>query len=307
LGADADLLEKASTRLALHGIFAIVSAKPFDRKASIDVGRIHYNDWVYVGTKDANITRAYNDTPVRSTLKQGGTLWLAGAGGPIGRMHLQRAIELPGAPATIVCSDVSDVRLEDLRSSFQDDAKANLISLVCLNPMKKEEYSRYMDGVKSCGGFDDIIVLAPIPAVITDCSSYLALDGVMNIFAGVNRGTMAALDLNDVLNKHVRVIGHSASSMSDMRIMLSDIESGRLSPNRAVAAIGSLEAAKVGLQALKDATYPGKVVIFPNIKYMPITALPDLKDTLPSVYARLKNGHEWTIEAEQEFLRIMLP
>ena len=307
LGADADLLEKVSPKLALHGIFAIVSDKPFDRKASIDAGRIHYNDWVYAGTKGTNIARAYSDTPVRSTLKSGGTLWLAGAGGPIGRMHLQRAIELPGAPATIVCSDVSDARLEDLRTSFQDDAKANLISLVCLNPMKKEEYSQYMNGIKSCGGFDDIIVLAPIPAVISDCATYLAPDGVMNIFAGVNRGTMAALDLNDVLNKHVRVIGHSASSVDDMKLMLNDTETGRLSPNRSVAAIGSLEAAKVGLQALKDATYPGKVVIFPNIKYMPVTALPELKDKLPTVYAKLKNGREWTVEAEQEFLRVMLP
>jgi threonine dehydrogenase-like Zn-dependent dehydrogenase len=222
-------------------------------------------------------------------------------------MHLQRAIELPGAPAIIVCTDVSDTRLEDLRVSFENDAKGNLISLVCLNPTKKEEYSQYMAGIKSCGGFDDIIVLAPVPAVIADAATYLAPEGVMNIFAGVNRGTMAAIDLNDMLNKHVRVIGHSASSIDDMKLMLSDTESGVLSPNRSVAAVGSLDAAKVGLIALKDATYPGKVVIFPNIKYMPVTALPDLKEVLPTVYAKLKDGREWTVEAEEEFLRQMLP
>ncbi len=307
LGADADIVEKVSPKLAPFGVFAIVSDKPFARKVNIDVGRVHYTRWVYVGTKSANVARAYADTPVRATLKPGGTLWLVGAGGPIGRMHLQRAVELPGAPAIIVATDVADARLEDLRVSFQQDAKENLISLVCLNPTKKDEYDKYMAGVKSCGGFDDIIVLAPIPAVITDASTYLAPDGVMNVFAGVNRGTMAYLDLNDVLNKRVRVIGHSASTVDDMRMMLHDTETGRLSPNRSVAAVGSLEAAKEGLKALKDATYPGKVVIFPNIKYMPVTALPDLKDKLPTVYARLKDGREWTVEAEEEFLRIMLP
>ena len=307
LGADADLVENISPKLAHFGVFATISDRPFSRSVSIDVGRIHYNRWVYVGAKGADIALAYSDTPVRSTLKPGGTSWLVGAGGPIGRMHLQRAIELPGAPAVIVCTDVSDNRLEDLRQSFENDAKANLISLVCLNPTKKEEYSQYMAGVKSCGGFDDIIVLAPVPAVISDSATYLAPDGVMNVFAGVNRGTNASINLNDVLNKHVRVIGHSASSVDDMKLMLSDTESGVLSPNRSVAAVGSLEAAKVGLQALKDATYPGKVVIFPNIKYMPVTALPDLKDILPTVYAKLKNGREWTVEAEEEFLRIMLP
>jgi threonine dehydrogenase-like Zn-dependent dehydrogenase len=307
LGPDAALIEKVSPRLAQHGMLAVVTDKPFARKVSIDAGRIHYNDWVYVGAKGSNISRAYSDTPVRATLKPGGTCWIPGAGGPIGRMHLQRAIELPGAPATIVCTDVSDVRLNDLRESFESDAKKNLISLVCLNPTRKEEYEATMAGFKSCGGFDDIIMLVPVPAIISDSANYLANEGVMNIFAGVNRGTMAELDLNDMLNKHVRVIGHSASTIDDMKLMLHDTETGVLSPNRSVAAIGSLEAAKDGLQSLKNATYPGKVVIFPNIKYMPVTALSDLKDKLPTVYAKLKDNREWTVEAEEEFLRLMLP
>ncbi|MGQ9815595.1 MAG: alcohol dehydrogenase catalytic domain-containing protein, partial [Candidatus Roseilinea sp.] len=51
LGSDAELIEKVSPWLADFGIVAIVSDKPFARKTSIDVGRIHYNRWVYVGTK----------------------------------------------------------------------------------------------------------------------------------------------------------------------------------------------------------------------------------------------------------------
>jgi hypothetical protein len=39
----------------------------------------------------------------------------------------------------------------------------------------------------------------------------------------------------------------------------------------------------------------------------PLTALPDLKETLPSVYAKLRDGREWTAEAEEEFLRLLLP
>jgi hypothetical protein len=84
------------------------------------------------------------------------------------------------------------------------------------------------------------------------------------------------------------------------------VESGALSPNRSVAAVGSLNAARDGLQAVKDATFPGKIVIYPHIKEMPLTPLSELKDKLPSVYARLKEGHEWTVEAEEEFLRLML-
>jgi hypothetical protein len=48
------------------------------------------------------------------------------------------------------------------------------------------------------------------------------------------------------------------------------------------------------------------VVIYPHIKAMPITAVPALKDVLPSVYAKLENGRDWTVEAENEFLNMML-
>jgi hypothetical protein len=128
----------------------------------------------------------------------------------------------------------------------------------------------------------------------------------MNVFAGVARGTMAELDLSDVYLKDVRVIGHSASTISDLRLMLHQAETGDLSPNRSVAAIGSLGAARDGLQSVHDAVFPGKVVIFPHIKEMPLTPLPELKDKMPSVYAKLKDGREWTVEAEKEFLRLML-
>jgi hypothetical protein len=80
-----------------------------------------------------------------------------------------------------------------------------------------------------------------------------------------------------------------------------------LSPNRAVAAIGSIHAARDGLQKVKEQVFPGKVVIFLNIKEMPLTPLPELKEKMPSVYVKLKDGREWTNEAEDEFLRLMLP
>jgi len=212
---------------------------------------------------------------------------------------------LADGPSTIVCTDVSDLRLQDLCTSFEAEAVAKGIDLICLNPLDRENYQMGMAPLKE-PGFDDIIVLAPIPAVISDAAHYLAPKGVMNVFAGVARGTMAELDLSDVYLKDARVIGHSASSIDDLRLMLSQAESGELSPNRSVAAVGSLGAARDGLQSVQDTVFPGKVVIFPHIKDMPLTPLPELKEVLPTVYAKLKDGREWTVEAEEEFLRLML-
>jgi D-arabinose 1-dehydrogenase-like Zn-dependent alcohol dehydrogenase len=306
LGADADVIETVSPWLADFGVVAIVADKPLPRNVAVDIGRVHYNRWVYVGGPGPDIARVYNDVPVRSSLKPGGRAWFVGAGGPMGRMHVQRAIQLAEGPSTIVCTDISDLRLEDLCVSFEAEAAAKGIEWLCLNPMNEETYAAGMAPFKE-SGFDDIIVLAPVPAVISDAATYLGLKGVMNVFAGVARGTMADLDLSDAFMKDARVIGHSASSIDDLRLMLSQAESGDLSPNRSVAAVGSLGAARDGLISVHDTTFPGKVVIFPQIEDMPLTPLPELKEVLPTVYAKLKDGREWTVEAEEEFLRLMLP
>ncbi|RME85683.1 MAG: alcohol dehydrogenase, partial [Caldilineae bacterium] len=306
LGADKTLVETVSPFLAPFGIVALVMERALAEPVSIDIGRIHYNRWLYVGTRSSEISDAYTDTPVRSTLRPGGRAWFVGAGGPMGRMHVQRAIQLDNGPAVIVCTDVSDTRLRDLEISFADEARAKGIRFICLNPLERESYQAGMAQFRETG-FDDIIVLAPVPAVISDAATWLAREGVMNIFAGVARGTMAELDLSDIYLRDVRVIGHSASSIDDLRLMLQQCESGQLSPNRSVAAVGSLRAAKDGLRAVQDQVFPGKVVIFPHIKDFPLTALPDLKEKLPTVYARLKNGREWTVEAEEEFLNLLLP
>ena len=223
----------------------------------------------------------------------------------MGRMHVQRAIQVDDGPSVIVCTDVSDLRLQDLCDSFAAEAEAKGIEWICLNPLDKGGYETGMARFRETG-FDDIVVLAPIAPVIADSATWLAPHGVMNVFAGVPRGTMAELDLSEAYLRQTRVIGHSASSIDDLRFMLFQAESGSLSPNRSVAAIGSLSAVRDGLQAVMDTTYPGKVVIFPHVKEMPLTALPDLKNKMPGVYAKLKDGREWTVAAEEEFLNLML-
>jgi threonine dehydrogenase-like Zn-dependent dehydrogenase len=306
LGADPEAIEAASPHLADHGVFALVADEPLPRPVAVDVGRVHYNRWVYVGAAGPDIAQAYNRLPVRSSLKPGGKAWFVGAAGPMGRMHVQRAIQSHNGPDAIICTDVSDARLADLDASFGDEARAKGIEWLCLNPMAKDTYQVAMAPYTETG-FDDVIVLAPVPVVIADAATHLAPRGVMNVFAGVPRGTMVDLELGDAYLKDARVIGHSASTIDDLRLMLDQAESGQLTPNRSVAAIGSLDAARDGLQAVLDTTFPGKIVIYPNIKDLPLTALSDLEDSLPTVFDKLKDGREWTVEAEAEFLRQMLP
>ena len=300
----AELIETVSPHLADFGVCALVGEERLDRPANVDVGRVHYNRWVFVGATGNDLAAAYLQTPVRSTLKTGGRAWFLGAGGPMGRMHVQRALQVADGPSVVVCTDVSDVRLADLCDTYAAEAAANGVEFICLNPQNKAAYEAGMAAF--AGGFDDIVVLAPVGALIADASRWLAPGGVMNVFAGVGRGTLVNLDLSDAYLRGTRVIGHSASSIDDLRLMLHYAETGVLSPNRSVAAIGSLEAVKDGIKAVMDTVYPGKVVIYPHIRPLALTAITDLEPVLPTVHSKLKDGREWTNEAEAELLRVML-
>ncbi len=305
LGADPEAIEAASPRLADFGIVAIIATEPLPRPVQVDVGRIHYNRWTYVGGPGPDIARAYSAYPIPAELKAGGKAWFVGAGGPMGQMHVQRAVQMADPPQLILCTDLFAERLQVLEDMLGAEARAKGIDFVCLG-VKDEGYEARLAELAG-EGFDDIIILAPAAIVATQSAEHLASGGIMNIFAGLKRGTMATLDLSVVYLQNQRFIGHTASTIEDLRLMLHQTETKQLSPNRSVAAIGSLDAALDGFEAVMGAEFPGKVVIFPQIRDFPLTSLPELKEKLPTVYAKLKDGREWTVEAEEEFLRLMLP
>ena len=177
LNPNPDLIETVSPWLDQFGIVALIGSQPLARKVNVDIGRVHYNRWVYVGGQSPDIARAYSDLPVRSALRPGGRAWFVGAAGPMGRMHVQRAIQMAGSPSVIVCTDVSDLRLDDLKVSYEAEAKAKGIEFICVNPMNKDAYMALLARFKESGGFDDIVVLAPVPIVIAEAAPYLAAKG----------------------------------------------------------------------------------------------------------------------------------
>jgi threonine dehydrogenase-like Zn-dependent dehydrogenase len=304
-GYDQTIIVETSQKLKSHGVFCLMTVTKIVEPLPIDLGRVHYQRWLYVADTGLDFSVAYENGLKRNTLKPGGSVLFAGAGGPIGRMHVQRAIEFQDPPATIVCTDVSDLRLEDLRVTYADQAQQHGIEIIFSNPMKKESYQQTIGQIIDDGGFDDIVVLAPVPRLIEEITGYVAEDGLVNVFAGIARGTTVNIDFHKIVHEGVRYIGHSGSALEDMQMTLDKIQSKELNAGRTIAAVGSLHYGKEGLQAVKDAVYPGKVVIFNHIKEFPITPLEDFKEKLPSVYALFDNG-EWTNAAEEEFLRIML-
>jgi L-sorbose 1-phosphate reductase len=153
------------------------------------------------------------------------------------------------------------------------------------------------------GGFDDVVGLVPVPAIITDASRWLGKDGVYNIFAGVKVGTIAELPLEPIVAGKVRVTGSSGSPLAAMRDTLALTEGGRLATALSLAAVGDMASASRGLQALIDNTYAGKVVVFPFADGIGLKSIAEVAKELPDLAARLLDGQYWTNEAEAAFLK----
>jgi len=305
LGADADIAEQALRYLRRGGMLNIVAEGPMGRAVEVDVGRIHYDHLAIVGTMEPDISKAY--TPIRTQLKPGGKAWFLGAAGPMGRILVQYALESQDRPQVIVPHDLVGWRLAEMTSSLRALAEARGVEMIPLNQegMEIDEVHARLRDIAS-EGFDDIFVPAPSPRAVETAVLHVATDGVVNIFAGLPRGTVAMLDLTPVYQRGVRFVGSSGSSIAHMQRTLTRAERGELFPNQVVAAIGSLSAAYEGLQAVSNGRFAGRVVVYPHIKDLPVTPLKDLAEALPRVYALLGEGGTWTKAAEDELLREML-
>lgn len=300
-------LSAAFCTLARGGILNLVSDLPLPQRVAIDTGWLHYDHMTLVGGRGPDVAASYS--PVRSMLRSGGLLWLMGAAGPMGQMHLQRALEVGPRPRRIVATNRSSNRIEALQERFGAAARKHDVELICLTEeaLGSDAFRRRLWELTGDEGFDDIVILAPSLRAIEDGMAFLATGGVMNVFAGLKRGTDAHLDLNPIVDqRQVRLVGSSGSSLADMRRMLELTEQGWLATNQSVAAIAGLDGFKEGVEAVAEGAFAGKVVVFPHVRGLGVTPLADLKDRLPSVYARLGEGDVWTKEAEDELLRITL-
>ncbi|WP_203718062.1 alcohol dehydrogenase catalytic domain-containing protein [Asanoa siamensis] len=300
LGPDPDRVERALAALAPHGTCALVTVAPLPRPVRVDVGRLHYDGLALMGTAHQDLSAAY--TPIRTELAPGGRLWLLGAGGPMGRMHLRRALQRDGAPASIIASDRSG-RSANTFGGFTPPTVTFLSERECGDA---ETLAKRLNEATGGLGFDDVVVAAPSARAVEAAFEHLADGGVINLFAGLPPGTLCAWDVTAVAHRGVRAVGTSGSSVADLRRARDRIEAGVLQPNRSVAAVAGLDGAPEALRAVAENRFGGKVLIFPNLsRPLPLTPLAELAGVLPGVAARLERGH-WTVAAEEELLRALI-
>jgi NADPH:quinone reductase-like Zn-dependent oxidoreductase len=305
--ARAEMIGAVSPLLKKHGILNLTSREPLPEPAPVDLGRLHYDFFTVVGTAGGDIAAAY--TPIRSSLKPGGKVWVLGASGPMGQMHVQRALDMPPNPGLIAATNLRSRRIQELGARYGAEAHRRGIELVCLTEedFGRDGFHARLDELTGGEGFDDIMVLAPDVQAIAAAERHLAPGGVMNLFVGLPRGTTMPFDLNAIRDeRQARLIGMTGSSIQDQLDMLELTQSGRLATNHSVAAIAGLEGAVEGYRALQAGRFAGKVVVYPHISGLKLTALDELRQRLPGVFAHLENGLIWTNAAEKELLEELL-
>ena len=296
----AELVGKVAKYIARRGTMNMVGKEPLDGLVNTDVGRLHYDYTAYLGNRGPDIAASYGEQRNRCELLAKGTTVFVGAGGPMGQMHVQRALELPDGPTTVIATEVSDLRLDSIQERFASLAEKNGRKLLTFNPQTNEKslHDFVMDATGGKGA-DDVVVCVPIAAVMAESDTIMNENGMLVFFAGVPNGTMAPMNLSNVFLSNAQYTGTSGLTLDDQRQVLSQASVGALSPGRSVGAIGGMNAAKEGIQAVIDGKYAGKIVIFTQIEDLPLLGLDELEKSLPEVAAKLEPGNMWTSEAEE--------
>ena len=302
----ADTVSQIARFIARRGTCNLVGTNPLDGLAPVDLGRLHYDYIAFIGTNGTDIAASYGEDRNRCELRPGGSTVFIGAGGPMGQMHVQRALELPDGPRLVIATEISDERLQTLSDMFTPLAEKHGRKLLFFNPnTSNTSFHNFVMGATQNEGVDDVVVSVPVAALMEEGDTVMKPDGMMVLFAGVPNGTMGAVNLSNVYLSNAQYTGTSGLTIDDQASVMARRVAGTLSPGRSVAAIGGLETAAEAIESVIEGKYPGKVVIFPQIRNLPLTGLKELKERLPEVAEKLGEDLMWTNEAEEVLIEKM--
>ena len=295
----ADLVGQVNKLIARRGTLNLVGTQPLDGLVEVDFGRLHYDYIAFLGNNTLDIAASYGEARNRCEVRAGGTTVFIGAGGPMGQMHVQRALELPTGPSLVIATEVSDERLEMLNTLFGPLAKKHGKRILFFNPMTNSLsfYDFVMQATEGAGA-DDVIVSVPVAKLMEEGDTVMKADGMLVLFAGVPNGTVGKVKLSNIYLSNAQYTGTSGLTIDDQALVMRRRVEGTLSPGRSVAAIGGIETASEALQAVMDGRFPGKVVVFPQIKGLPLTGLKELDEKFPDLAEKLGDDMMWTNEAE---------
>ena len=239
---------------------------------------------------------------------EGGNMAILAGAGPMGLGAIDYAIHCDRRPGMLVVTDIDQARLDRAASIYTvEDAAQHGVKLVYLNTSGEDPVGELM-ALTGGKGYDDVLVFAPVPAVIEQGDHILGRDGCLNFFAGpTNTKLSAQFNFYNVHYNATHIVGTSGGNTADMVEALDMIAKGTLNPAGMITHVG-------GLNAVIDTTLNlpkipgGKKLIYVGID-LPLTAIDDFeeKGKTDPLFAQLHKlcaakGGLWCLEAEQYLL-----
>lgn len=286
------------------GLINLVGNQPIGAEVTIDPQRIHYHFVGLVGSSSRDIANAYGTDRNRSDLLSGGTILLIGGGGPMGQMHLQRAINMENGPAAILITELNQDRIDFIQSRYIGIAQQAGKQIQILDPSDPEfDLQKALIKLNGNPVADDVVVLVPTEEALTQAVSVMHADSLINIFAGTPEGLEMKVDLSLLFLGNAQFTGASGLEIEHIQAVYQSAWVDVLDLNISVAAVGGMNSAAEAIRAVGERRCPGKIVIYPQVEELPLTELNNMSEVFPEVAENLGPGQVWTTEAERVLLR----
>ena len=239
--------------------------------------------------------------------KKGGKVAILGGAGPMGIGTVELAAGYAGVSEVVVTDLNADRIAFAEKMSSPADAERRGCKLTYLNTSELEDPVAKLLEI-SDGGFDDVFVMVPVPALFTMAEAICRFDGCINFFAGPAVHDMqGSLNLYRVHYDGIHVVGTAGSIPVDMVDVIKLIEQDAINPGALVSHILGMNAVIDTLMAMEKPNGAKKVCY--NELDIPLIAIEDLAklgETDP-MYAELakivaRNGGIWCAEAEEYLL-----
>ena len=241
-------------------------------------------------------------------VREGGVMGIIAGVGPMGLAAIDYIIHCDRRPGTVVVTDIAQDRLDRAAAFLSAEEAARFgVKLVYLNTAGVDARAAMLE---ASGGkmYDDVLVFAPVPALVELADSLLGRDGCLNFFSGPSDPNFSAkFNFYNVHYASTHIVGTSGGNTEDMRESLRMMSDGLLNPAVLVTHIGGLNCVPETTMNLPHIP-GGKKLIYTHID-LPLTAIADfgkLGESDP-LFARLDeickaHGGLWCVEAEKYLL-----
>ena len=243
-------------------------------------------------------------------IKNGGSMVVLAGAGPMGLSAIDLALHGPeNRPARIVITDIDQPRLDRAAELFSvEHAKECGVELHYLNTANTDDPVKFIKSVNKGEGYNDVMIFAPVPALIEQGSALLGFGGCMNFFAGPAKNDFkSTINFYDVHYMGHHIVGSSGGNTKDLQDSMHYAAQGLIAPSVMITHVGGINS--VAETTLNLPNVPGgKKLVYTHIS-MPMTAISDFEKMGENdpYFAALdeickRNKGLWNTEAEEYVL-----